>query len=180
MMPGASTVNRRSAHYDVFSIARGAGGECFDSCKSVERMATAAFNAAGRSMDDRKKLTSDTPAEHNPLGVGILLVKGSRRSLDRRVLAPRLGSLGARLISLVERHKKAKSGWRDSGLSVKFSKVLLRPLAWKRLQHARHRQLRPLLPVQDRLDDVGREQCQTQDAGHVGRRDPLPLGQFGD
>jgi hypothetical protein len=44
----------------------------------------------------------------------------------------------------------------------------------------RQRHLRPLLPVQDRLDDVGREQRQAQDAGHVGRRDPLALGQFGD
>lgn len=97
-------VSRRSGHYDVFSIARSARGEWFDSYKSLERMATAVFNAAGRSMGDLEKLTSDTPAEHNPLGVGILLVTGSSRSLDRRVLAPRLGSLGARLISLVERH----------------------------------------------------------------------------
>lgn len=42
------------------------------------------------------------------------------------------------------------------------------------------RHLRPLLPVQDRLDDVRREQGEAQDAGQVGRRDPLAFGHFGD
>ncbi len=50
----------------------------------------------------------------------------------------------------------------------------------KRLQHLRQRDLRLLLPVQDRLDDVGREQREPQDTGQVGGRDPLALGQFGD
>lgn len=96
-------VSRRSGHYDVFSIARGAEGNWFDSYKSLERMATATFNATGQSIGDLEKVVSDSQAVHNPLGIGVLLVTGSSRSLDRRVLAPRLESLGARLISLVER-----------------------------------------------------------------------------
>jgi hypothetical protein len=37
-----------------------------------------------------------------------------------------------------------------------------------------------LLTHQDRFDDVGREQGQAQDTRHVGGRNPLVLGQFGD
>jgi len=98
-----SGVSKRSGHYDVFSIARDEEGGWFHSYKSLERMATAAFNAGGRSIGDLEEVVSNSPAEHNPEGVGILLVTGSSRSLDRRVLAPRLDSLGARLISILER-----------------------------------------------------------------------------
>jgi hypothetical protein len=54
------------------------------------------------------------------------------------------------------------------------------PLRGKRFEHLGERHLRPLHSVQDRLDDVRLEQRQAQDAGHVGRRDPLALGQFGN
>jgi|GEM_PF-3208158 hypothetical protein len=37
-----------------------------------------------------------------------------------------------------------------------------------------------LRSVEDRLDDICREQGQSQDAGHLGRRDPLAVGQFVD
>lgn len=40
----------------------------------------------------------------------------------------------------------------------------------KWLQQPRPRDLGPLLPVQDRIDDIGREQGQPQDAGHVAKR----------
>jgi hypothetical protein len=40
----------------------------------------------------------------------------------------------------------------------------------------------PLLAIEDRFDDIRREkgQAQAQDAGHLGRRDPLALGRFRD
>lgn len=97
-----SGVSSRSRHYDVFSIARDAEGRYFDSYKSLERMATAAFIATGRSLEELEALASNVPADHNPLGFGIFLVTGSSRSMDRRILAPRLESLDARLISVVE------------------------------------------------------------------------------
>ena len=57
---------------------------------------------------------------------------------------------------------------------------MLPPLLGKRLQQSRPRHFLSLRPVQDRLDDVRREQRQPQDAGHVGGRDPLALGEFVD
>lgn len=46
----------------------------------------------------------------------------------------------------------------------------------ERLQHAHQRHLRPLLSVQDFLDDVRREQREPQYAGHVRGHDALPFG----
>lgn len=54
------------------------------------------------------------------------------------------------------------------------------PDCWQRLKNPRQRDLQSVRSVQDRLDDVGREQCETQDARHVGGRDALARGQFGD
>lgn len=94
-------VSGRSDHYDVFSLARRADGTWFDSYKSLERMAAAAWYATGHRQAPLAELKSDLPEEHNPSGIGIVLVTGSSRAMDRRILAPRLKSLGAYLISVV-------------------------------------------------------------------------------
>ncbi len=96
-------VSGRSGNYDVFSIAQTAKGGYFHSYKSLERMAAAAWYAAGKSQSGLERLTSDAATDHNPLGIGIILVTGFSRSVDRAVLAPRLASLGAKLISLIQR-----------------------------------------------------------------------------
>jgi hypothetical protein len=96
-------VTKRSGHYDVFSISRNSGGHWFHSYKSLERMASAASHAAGRSISDIAEIASDLASDHNPKGFGVFLVTGSSRELDRRILAPRIASLDAKLISLVER-----------------------------------------------------------------------------
>jgi len=96
-------VSNRSGHHDVFSIARNADGAWFDSYQSLERMGAAAFHAAGGTRDALERLSSNDPAAHNPAGLGLFVVTGFSRSRDRRILAPRLAALGARLISVVER-----------------------------------------------------------------------------
>ena len=93
-------VSGRSGHYDVFSIAGRSDGTWFHSCKSLERMASAAWYATGRSQTTLQQLKSEVQEAHNPLGICLVLVTGSSRALDRRILAPRLKSLGASLISV--------------------------------------------------------------------------------
>ncbi|WP_271215024.1 hypothetical protein, partial [Pseudonocardia halophobica] len=94
-------ISRRSGHYDVFSIARRSDGNTyFDSYKSLERMASAAFYAGGGTPRALELVTSEAPQDHNPLGLGLFLVCGNTRSKDRRILEPRLEALNARLISL--------------------------------------------------------------------------------
>ena len=97
-------VSKKPGTYDVLSISRDQAGQWFNSYKSIERMAAAAFYCAGGTLQDLESLSSNSPEDHNPTGLGILVVTGISRAIDRKILAPRLGSLGARLISLVERN----------------------------------------------------------------------------
>lgn len=94
-------VSGRSGHYDVFSIAGRAGGTWFNSYKSLERMASAVWYATGRSQATLQELKSEAQEAHNPTGICLVLVTGSSRTLDRRILAPRLKSLGASLVSVL-------------------------------------------------------------------------------
>lgn len=96
-------VSARSGHYDVFSVARSGDGTWFNSYKSLERMAAAAWYATGRRQSALEDLQSESPDAHNPSGVGLILVAGSSREMDRRILAPRLHALGASLVSIVAR-----------------------------------------------------------------------------
>ncbi len=100
----------RSGHYDVYSIARSGAGMWFDSYKSLERMAAAAFYraaslSAGRypgpdeGEDALRRIKSDVCAEHNPLAVPLFLVTGRCRPSDPAILKARLDSLGAELHS---------------------------------------------------------------------------------
>ena len=93
-------VSGRSGHYDVFSIGRRSDGTWFHSYKSLERMASAAWYATGRSQATLQELKSEAQLVHNPLGLCLVLVTGSSRGSDRRILAPRLKSLGASLVSI--------------------------------------------------------------------------------
>jgi hypothetical protein len=101
-------VTRRRGHYDVWSIAKTAGGEYFHSNKSLERMAAAAFywhmfHSTGRypSPDEAVQLLesihSDDALQHNPGGLRLFLISGICRAGDRPILEPRLQSLGAQL-----------------------------------------------------------------------------------
>ena len=96
-------VSKRSGHYDVFSVARRADGAWFDSYKSLERMASAAWYATGRSQEALEHLGSDSSQDHNPLGIGLILATGTSRASDRRILDPRLHALGACLVSAMAR-----------------------------------------------------------------------------
>lgn len=97
-------VSGRSGHYDVLSVARGADGKWFNSYKSLERMAAAAWYTTGRRQEELEGIRSDLPDVHNPLGICLILVTGSSRATDRRLLAPRLNSLGAHLVSIAVRN----------------------------------------------------------------------------
>lgn len=55
-----------------------------------------------------------------------------------------------------------------------------RPAQWERLQQRIQLQTRRLPPTQNRLDDVRRQQGQTQDATDVGRIDLLGGGDLCD
>lgn len=103
-------VTRRNGHYDVFSISKDSRGSFFDSYKSLERMAAAAFywqvlRSTGRypTADEAtaslSAIASDEPADHNPAGLTILLVAGRVRPQDPSTLDARLRSLGARLLA---------------------------------------------------------------------------------
>jgi hypothetical protein len=104
-----SGITRRNGHYDVWSIARAGNDEYFDSYKSLERMAAAAFywdklRRTGQypSAADATMLLgcvhSDQPSDHNPGAIPLILVSGSCRGPDEKILVPRLRSLGASLI----------------------------------------------------------------------------------
>jgi hypothetical protein len=97
-------VSGRSGHYDVFSIAGRADGTWFHSYKSLERMASAAWYATGRSPEALQQLRSDAQEAHNLKGICLILVTGSTRAIDCRILAPRLNALGASLISVAARN----------------------------------------------------------------------------
>lgn len=101
--------SRRSGHYDVFSIARSAHGRPFDSYKSLERMAAAAFywyraqQLGGYPSPQEgvallEGVRSDSPEHHNPGKLGLFLVSGTIRPQDRGILDRRLRALGAQLL----------------------------------------------------------------------------------
>jgi len=102
-------VTHRNGHYDVWSIARSAAGTHFDSYKSLERMAAAAFywyqfRETGRypSVEEATRslelVRSNEIAAHNPGHLALFLISGNCRAHDQAVLAPRLHSLGAHLV----------------------------------------------------------------------------------
>lgn len=103
------TTNRRNGHYDVHSIAKGVDGKSYESYKSLERMAAAAFywahaKSTGTYPSPQLGLTlleairSNGAPEHNPAGLLLVLVSGRCRTQDPAILAPRLNSLGAHLL----------------------------------------------------------------------------------
>lgn len=102
-------ISSRSGHYDVFSIARSGSGEHFDSYKSIERMAAAAFywnseRRAGAYPSPKfaelilTAVKSDRPLAHNPAGVPLFLVSGRCRPKDPPIILARLRSLDAELL----------------------------------------------------------------------------------
>ena len=106
-------VTRRNGHYDVLSIARNADGASFNSYKSLERMAAAAFyhHLQDQGFDMAPELAeraigsirSNEPRDHNPAGLALFLVTGFCRQMDKKILQPRLSSLNAELISAIVR-----------------------------------------------------------------------------
>ncbi len=105
----AGVVSKRSGHYDVFSISRSGSGSYYNSYKSLERMAAAAYYWALRKQSESvltlreqtehlEKLVSDLPEIHNPTGLAIILVSGKCRTQDSAILKPRLASLSADLV----------------------------------------------------------------------------------
>jgi len=104
-----SGVTRRNDHYDVWSIARTADGAYFDSYNSLERMAAAAFYwntfrktgrypSADEAIQSLEAVRSNARSDHNPGHLALFLVSGTCRARDNAILAPRLVSLGARLM----------------------------------------------------------------------------------
>ena len=104
-----SGVSRRNGHYDVESIAKNADGGYFDSYKSLERMATAAFSwsifcktGAHPSPHQAQALLeavrSDDTKLHNPANVPLFLVSGLCRKIDETILSRRIKSLSATLV----------------------------------------------------------------------------------
>jgi hypothetical protein len=93
------------AGYAVASIAYDARGQPFDSYKSVERMAAAVQfwamqQASGRyptsaeGVGRLQAIRSDSPADHNPTGISLLLVCEVANQKHVELLKPRLESLG--------------------------------------------------------------------------------------
>lgn len=108
-------VTRRNGHYDVASISQSDDGKYFNSYKSIERMAAAAFflhisqvsgkyPTAEEAQTALQDIQSDKPGQHNPSGLALYLVSGSSRPQDHEILVPRLRSLGATLISISNAH----------------------------------------------------------------------------
>ncbi len=100
---------RRNGHYDVFSVARAANGAHFDSYKSVERMASAAFYHWQQTKNGvypspqhgvtlLEGIRSNAASDHNPSGLTLILVSGMCRAGDASILRRRLISLGADLL----------------------------------------------------------------------------------
>ena len=58
--------------------------------------------------------------------------------------------------------------------------TLILPRRWWRPHQLCQRRLNSLLSVEDRLDDVRRKQREAQDAGQIGWRNTLAIGQFSD
>jgi hypothetical protein len=105
----SSGVTRRNGHYDVWSIARTASGAYFDSYKSLERMAAAAFYwhlfqkkgrypSVSEATQSLEALRSNERREHNPGNLPLFLISGSCRAQDKIILGPRLQCLGAELV----------------------------------------------------------------------------------
>jgi hypothetical protein len=104
----ANGISKSGDGYDVFSIAKQWNGDFFDSYRSLERMASAAFFYAVVTRSQANPGTvalsemlanvrSDNSADHNPLELPMFLVAGRARELDRRILSMRLEALGAEL-----------------------------------------------------------------------------------
>jgi len=104
-------VTRRNGHYDVLSIARASDGRYFDSYKSLERMAAAAYyfhlkETSGNEVTQKiaveriSAIRSDNPVDHNPMDIPLFLVAGTCRKNDRDILDQRLFSLNAQLIAV--------------------------------------------------------------------------------
>lgn len=99
-------VTKRRGHYDVFSISRSGSGSFYNSYKSLERMAAAAFYWARRGQSDSdltplaqlEEICADLPEIHNPAGLAIVLVSGRCRRQDFDILEQRLASLSADLV----------------------------------------------------------------------------------
>jgi len=68
--------------------------------------------------------------------------------------------------------------WRSGSALAPLA--LFAPLPWKRPHQHRQRDLRRLPPIQDRLDDIRREQRQAHQARDIGRVDLLRSRQFVD
>jgi len=94
-------------------VARSAEGRFFPSYKSIERMAAASFfyflkQRDGKdptpksACDQLAALVSSDASMHNPANLALILVTGSCRSADRRILQARLASLDAQLICVGE------------------------------------------------------------------------------
>ena len=103
-------INKRNGHYDVLSIARNAREDYFYSYKSLERMAVAVFGESMRQAGQivtpeqviarLQTIKSDSDKDHNPLGLGIVLVTGYCRQKDLDILEERRQSIGAIILPL--------------------------------------------------------------------------------
>lgn len=111
-----SGVTRRNGHYDVESIAKNADGGYFDSYKSLERMATAAFSwsifckTGAHPLPQQAQalleaIRSDDSTLHNPENVPLFLVSGLCRNIDEPILSRRIKSLSATLVCVNDAYK---------------------------------------------------------------------------
>jgi hypothetical protein len=106
-------ITKRNGHYDVLSIARAANGKHFNSYKSLERMAAAAYYSYLNDISNGvscleatariEAVQSDKSSDHNPMAISLFLVTGLSRRQDVEILTPRLLSLNAQLISAASR-----------------------------------------------------------------------------
>ncbi|HEY4943596.1 MAG TPA: type I restriction enzyme HsdR N-terminal domain-containing protein [Rhizomicrobium sp.] len=106
---------RQDHRYNVLSIARSADGLHFNSYRSLERMAAAAFYFHLMEHDEVHQRTilieklvsirSNRPEDHNPAALPMFLACGSCRKSDMDTLGPRLKSLGAQLLPCVVRNR---------------------------------------------------------------------------
>jgi hypothetical protein len=101
-------VTKSNKRYDVFSIAKNGNGVYFNSYKSLERMAAAAFyyhlSQESETINDKEAVTSlesissDNCEDHNPIGIPLFLVIGTCQTKHKIILAERLKATGAELI----------------------------------------------------------------------------------
>lgn len=105
----SGVVNRRSGHYDVYSIAGQENGSFFESYKSLERMAALVFYRSSRMRSDRdfspmnvvqdlEQVRSDSRTAHNPTNVPLFLVSAQCRKSDLEMLDARCRSVGAEVL----------------------------------------------------------------------------------